>query len=78
MDNIERFTPAFVAWISLQPKLLGRKKCHEFGVGGMIRELQSMIPANGAGGFVAGAIVDVKLLKAACRLCGKCRDMSEE
>lgn len=72
MEHVGRFSPRFVAWIRLQPKLLGRKRCAKVGVGGMIRELREMTPANGAGEYVEGARRDLRLLESACRKCGKC------
>lgn len=71
--NAEGFSPRFVAWIRLQPKLLGRKQCAKVGVGGMIRELRAMVPENGTGAYVAKARQDLQLLESSCRVCGRCR-----
>src|SRR5258706_1527236 len=75
MGMHEIFSPRFVAWMRLQPKLLGRKRCRKVGVGGMIRELRSMVPENGTGEYVSEARRDLHLLESACKLCGKCRDI---
>jgi hypothetical protein len=72
MDIAEGAGLRFAVWIELQPLALGRKRCRRGGVGGMIRKMKASIPENGVGDQFAKARMDLMLLEAGCKLCGRC------